>query len=114
MHKMARPAAAAALAAHKQGKFWPYHYKIFENIKSLSEAKFLEIAKELMLDLDQFSRDMKSQAVQSLINRDLLEGNQAGVRGTPTIFINGKQLKNRSMQGFQAMIDAELRKKNKK
>lgn len=111
MHTMARPAAAAALAAHSQGRFWPYHYKIFENISSLSDARFLEIAKELGLDIDKFSKDMNSQAVQSLINRDLMEGSQAGVRGTPTIFVNGKQLNDRSLQGFQAMIDAELRKK---
>lgn len=111
MHKLARPAAAAALAAHNQGKFWPYHYKIFENMSSLSDAKFIDMAKELSLDLDKFSKDMNSPAVQSLINRDLSEGNQARVTGTPTIFVNGKQLKDRSLQGFQNMIDRELKKK---
>jgi len=111
MHKFARSASAAALAAHNQGKFWPYHYKIFENMSGLSDAKLLDIAKELGLDLDKFSKDMKSQAVQNLINRDLSEGNQARVTGTPTIFVNGKQLKDRSLQGFQNMIEAELKKK---
>ncbi len=80
-------------------------------MSSLSDAKFLDIAKELGLDLEKFSKDMSSQAVLNLINRDLMEGNQARVTGTPTIFVNGKQLKDRSLQGFQNMIDAELRKK---
>jgi protein-disulfide isomerase len=111
MHKLARPAAAAALAANAQGRFWEYHHKIFENMSSLSDAKFMDMARELNLDLDKFSKDMNSPAVQNLINRDLSEGNQARVSGTPSIFVNGKQLKDRSLQGFQNMIDAELKKK---
>ena len=76
-----------------------------------TDAKFADIAKELGLDLEKFNKDMNSQAVQSLINRDLMEGNQARVTGTPTIFVNGKLLKDRSLQGFQTMINAELMKK---
>lgn len=110
MHQFARKASAAALAANAQGKFWEYHYKIFENMSILSDAKFMDIAKEMNLDLDKFGKDMNSPAIQNLINRDLSEGKQARVTGTPTIFVNGKLLKDRSLQGFQYMIDAELRK----
>lgn len=111
MHKLSRTAAAAALAAHKQGRFWEYHHKIFENLSGLSETKFMDIAKELSLDLDKFGKDMNGPAVQGLISRDLAEGNQAGVHGTPTIFVNGKQLKDRSLHGFETIIETELRKK---
>ena len=49
-------------------------------------------------------------AIQKLINRDLINGRQSGVRGTPAIFFNGKRLNNRSLAGFQQAIDAALRK----
>lgn len=110
MHKAAAPAAAAAIAAEKQGKFWEFHDKLFQNSRSLSDAKFQEIAAELELDIEKFNADMKDPKTQSLISRDIQNGREAGVRGTPTIFVNGKLLKNRSVAGFQEKIDAELKK----
>ena len=109
-HKFARRAAAVALAADRQGKFWECHAKIFENYRSINEAKVQEIAKEIGLDLAKLNSDAKDPAIQKLINRDLINGRQSGVRGTPAIFINGKRLNNRSLAGFQQAIDAELKK----
>jgi protein-disulfide isomerase len=48
--------------------------------------------------------------VHNLITRDVNNGRQSGVRGTPTIFVNGKRLNNRSLAGFQQAIDAALKK----
>jgi protein-disulfide isomerase len=110
-HKFARQAATAALAADAQGKFQEFHDKLFENQRVLNDAKVQEIARELQLDLDKFNKDLKDPAIQQLITRDMTNGRQSGVRGTPTIFINGKRLNNRSLQGFQQMIEAELKKK---
>ena len=110
-HKFARQAAIAALAAGKQGKYWEYHEKIFENYRGLNDARIQEIAREIGLDMKRFNKDLKDSAIQNLINRDLNNGRQAGVRGTPTIFINGKLLRSRNLQGFQQMIEASLRKK---
>lgn len=107
-HKFADPSARAALAAHKQGKFWEFHDELFRT-KPLSNKAISNIAVKLGLDIEQFNTDMQSPEIRSLINRDLLEAQKAGVTGTPTIIINGKKLKNRSPQGFQAMIDAELK-----
>ena len=109
-HKFARRASAIALAADRQGKFWECHEKIFENLKGINEAKVQEIAKEIGLDVEKLNQDAKDPAIQQLITRDLNNGRQSGVRGTPTIFVNGKRLKNRSLAGFQQVIDAELRK----
>jgi protein-disulfide isomerase len=109
-HRSARPASIAALAAHKQGKFWEFHTKLFENYRSLNEKKIEEIAIELNLDMEKFATDRKSPDITALIDRDISNGKAVGVRGTPTIFINGKRLKNRSMQGFQQMIEAEISK----
>jgi protein-disulfide isomerase len=109
-HKAARPAAIAALAAHKQDKFWEFHAKLLENYRSLNDKKIEEIAIELKLDMEKFTADQKSPDISALIARDIQNGKAIGVRGTPTIFLNGKRVKNRSMQGFQQMIEAELSK----
>jgi len=92
-HKFAWPAAIAALAANKQGKFWELHDQLYENYNRLSDQKIREIAQQVGLDIEK---------------RDFQEGARAGVRGIPTIFVNGRQLKNRSFQGFQAAIEKEL------
>ena len=109
-HKFARRASAIALAADRQGKFWECHEKIFENLKGINEAKVQEIAKEIGLDVERLNQDAKDPAIQQLITRDVTNGRQSGVRGTPTIFVNGKRLNNRSLAGFQQAIDAALKK----
>ena len=111
-HRFARRASGAALAAHKQGKFWEFHSKLFENYRFINEAKIQGIAEELGLDREKFAIDLKSPAIQNLIARDKQNGQQIGVRAIPKIFINGKILKNSTLQGFQQMIAAELKKKN--
>ena len=111
MHGYARKAAIAALAAGKQGKFWEIHEKLFAKQKDLNDAEVEAIARELALNMEQFKKDMKDSAIGSLIDRDINNGRQANVQGTPTIFVNGKLLNQRSLQGFQQAIDEELKKK---
>ena len=108
-HNMARPAALASLAANEQGKFWEYHDKLFAE-QTIAPASFERIATELELDLDKFKADMKSQRLQKVVAQDTAEAGQFGVTGTPTVFINGSKLKQRSLQGFQAQIDSALAK----
>ena len=113
-HQFAKPAAIAAMAAARQDKFWEFHDEILLVYNQLNEAKFDEIAKKLNLDMERFNRDRQDPELINAIGKDVQEGFQAGVRGTPTIFINGRRLKERSMQGFQAMIDSELAKLSQK
>ncbi len=108
MHKEAREAAAASLAAHRQGKFWEFQDQLFDNLRKLSDEKFLEIARQLNLDQDRFVREMNGPEITAKINHDLQDGRQAGVKGTPAIFVNGRRLKQRSLQGFSVLIDKEL------
>ena len=110
-HRYARKAAAAALAAASQGKFWEFHHKLFQNYKSINNEKIQQIAKELNLEMKKFNKDMASSAVHALINRDLKNGRQIGVRATPSIFINGKILKPKSVNDFYRAIDDELTKR---
>mgnify|MGYP001816666978 FL=1 len=107
-HKFAWPAAIAALAANKQGKFWELHDQLYENYNRLSDQKIREIAQQVGLDMEKFDTDMKDPELKAIVERDFQEGARIGVRGIPTIFVNGRQLRNRSFQGFQAAIEKEL------
>jgi protein-disulfide isomerase len=109
-HQMALKAALAAMAAKNQGKFWEFHSKLFENFRSLSDQKIEEIAKELNLDMQKFSSDQNSTALKTIIFRDIQNGQTVGVRGTPTLFINGKRVKSRSFQNISSLIEKELAK----
>ncbi len=106
-----RKAAIAALAAGKQGKFWEMHEKLFANQKELSDAKVEAIAREIGLNMEQFNQDLKDPEITSLIDRDFDNGRQVNIRGVPTIFVNGKELSQQSLSGFQKAIEAELKKK---
>ena len=107
-HQFAWPAALAALAANKQGKFWELHDQLYENYNKLSEQKIREIAQQVGLDMEKFDKDVKDPELQAIVQRDFQEGAIAGVRGIPTIFVNGRLLRNRSLEGFQAAIEKEL------
>ncbi len=108
MHKNARTAALAGLAAEQQGKFWPLHDLLFENYNQLNPQKIRALAEQVGLDMKRFDKDLADPKLQKLVTGDMQEGQQIGVRGTPTIFINGRRLQQRSMDGFKKMIDAEL------
>ncbi len=108
-HKFAMPASIAAIAAERQGKFWEFHDLLFKDYNRLNTQKVKEIAQQLNLDMEKFERDQKDPGIGKIINRDLSEGNRVGVRGTPTVFINGRLLRSRSQAGFQAMIEKALK-----
>ena len=110
IHKYAKNASIAALAAHKQGKFEAFHNKLFQYQRTLNDEMILEIAKELGLDMRAFEKDRNSASLGNLVNRDMMEGRRIGIRSTPTVFINGKLLKRRNLKNFQLKIDAELKK----
>ncbi|WP_303720863.1 thioredoxin domain-containing protein [Malonomonas rubra] len=108
MHRNARAAAVASIAAEEQGKFWPLHDLLFANYSKLSPQKITELAKQAGLDMERFEKDRKDPRLQQKITEDQREGQQIGVRGTPTIFINGRLLPQRSRAAFDQLIRAEL------
>ena len=111
MHQMAEPAHRAAMAADKQGKFWEFHDKLFTS--KLSAEGIDAIAKELGLDVAKFKKDMEAADIKQRIAQDLSDGEKASVSGTPTVFINGRKLQQRTPEAFQQMIDEELKKKER-
>jgi protein-disulfide isomerase len=109
MHPKAPAAHAAAEAAHRQGKFWEMHDRIFANQAAMSPDKYVEWAGELGLDVERFKRDMADPAVKRKVDADAAEATALGVTGTPGFFINGRFLRGaRPFASFKQMIDAEL------
>lgn len=108
-HKYAAKAAMAALAAGRQGKFWEFHDELYKNYNRLNDQKIEEIVLQLGLDETKFDQDKKSSQLSARIQRDWKDGKQIGIRGTPTLFINGKKVKNRSIKKMEALIDEQLK-----
>ena len=108
-HPFAMAAAQAALAANEQGKFWEFHVKLHENYRTLNDEKIQEIARGLGLNMEKFAQDEKAPAVQSVIQRDIMEGRKIGIRGIPTVFINGKAAGSYSPAELERMVEEELK-----
>ncbi|HUI24846.1 MAG TPA: thioredoxin domain-containing protein [Candidatus Kryptonia bacterium] len=111
IHPFALDASRAALAAGKQGKFWEMHDQLFANNRALQKEKLSDYAKTIGVDVAKFETDMNSPEVQAQIQEEMKQAANAQVTGTPTIFVNGKRLMNRSPEGFHTMIDQILKEK---
>ena len=108
-HAFAVKAAQAALAANGQGKFWEFHDLLFKNYNILSDAKIEEIRSKLGLDADRFKARMNDPQVVAQIQADAETGRKVGVSGTPTVFVNGRLLRDKSPNGFKAAVDLALK-----
>jgi predicted DsbA family dithiol-disulfide isomerase len=92
-HERAMPAARAAEAAAAQGKFWEMHDLLFEHQRALEDRDLERYARELGLDIDRFKADMSAPATQERIDADRSEGERLLVRGTPTMYVDGRLLR---------------------
>ncbi|MBI5609576.1 MAG: thioredoxin domain-containing protein [Deltaproteobacteria bacterium] len=108
-HNNAKPAAIAALAAHKQGKFWEMHDKLFANQQQLSPENYEKWAKEIGLDVAKFKADLSDAAIAKQIDKEQASANATGAGGTPSFFINGKLIQGaQPFEEFKKAIDAAL------
>jgi protein-disulfide isomerase len=114
MHPNARVAAQAGMAAQAQGKFWLMHDRMFADQKALDRASLEHIAQNLGLDMTRFKSDFDSAAVKERIDADMNAAAAAGVHGTPTFFVNGRQSAGAPIwDQLKAEIDQEIAKANK-
>ena len=91
-HANAQAAAAASIAAHKQGKFWEFRYALAPHSRELSDSMYIAVAKEIGLDIEKFKKDMVlDSAMMARIDKDFQLGVKVGVQGTPNFYINGKR-----------------------
>lgn len=117
LHKNSVLAAKAAEAAGEQGKFWEMHDLLFQKQQEWGEKQtpqtelFMSYADELKLDKERFSTSLNSAAYTDKINRDKDDGIASGVQGTPTFFLNGRQLKGvPRYEELKSLIEEELKK----
>ncbi len=96
-HQHALAAASAAEAAGMQGKFWEMHDLIYEHQKDWKGAFdvrpiFEGYAKQIGIDVGRYKRDVNADYVAQRIFHDGKRGHSLGVKGTPTVFLNGREL----------------------
>lgn len=110
IHQNAMNASKAAVAGGKQGKTWEMHDELFKISSNLSLDEIKKAAANLGLDMTKFEADMNSPETGKLIQEDIAVAGATGITSTPTLFINGKIVTNRSFEGMKAMVDEELKK----
>jgi protein-disulfide isomerase len=117
IHQNAFAGARAAEAAAAQGKFWEMHDALYETQKQWSESGdpvpfFKQYAQQLGLNVAQFNKDYASSKVNDAINADMAAGNKLKINGTPTFFLNGKQIQvNASADSFEKQIKEAIANK---
>lgn len=107
MHPQAEPAALAAIAAQKQGKFWEMHDALFQ-ITKWTPNMIYETALKIGLNMEKFKADLASQDIQMQLSKDKTDAQLADVTSTPSLFINGRPVRDRSLQALQAMVAEAL------
>jgi protein-disulfide isomerase len=114
MHPHAQLAAEASLAAREQGKFWEMYDLLFKNFRQLSRTNINAMAKEVGLDMAKFQSDLDSRKYKAVIEKDLADGEAAGVYGTPAFYINGKQYNGEvTLAALKPILAAELKGETK-
>ena len=109
-HPQALSASKTALAAGLQGKFWEMHDKLFENQTRLGEQTYIELAKEMGLDIERFNIDRKSKQLDALLADDYAQAQSFRVTGTPTFVVNGRVVRGyQSLETFREIINTVLR-----
>lgn len=90
-HPLAKGAAIASEAASLQNKFWEMHELLYQNQLLLSPELYLQLANDLNLDMEGFTKDLNSESIAKKIQNDFDAGVRSGVNGTPCFFINGER-----------------------
>lgn len=112
-HRNAEPAAVAAEAAHQQGRFVPMYERLFQTQQAWAEQPdaagiFRGYAEELGLDMNAYDAAVADPATLEKVNADKAAGEQAGVQGTPAVFVNGEMLEVDSVQDITDALDAAV------
>ena len=111
-HPNARPAAEASACAAEQGKFWPYHDRLFSGQAGMTDGELKQHAVAVGLDAAKFNGCVDAHKFKALVDADVHAGEEAGVNGTPAFFINGRMLSGaQPYDAFKKIIDEELKLK---
>ncbi len=108
MHVHAEPAARAAWAAGQQGKFWEMEHLLFERQEHLEQGDLERYAQMLKLDVGKWKADMESHAAKDRLAQDRKLSEDLKLQGTPTIYVNGRELDIEADESLEERVDAEL------
>jgi protein-disulfide isomerase len=103
IHPQAQPAAEAAECAREQNHFWAYHDVLFDS-KKIDKRSLKLHAQGIGLDMGAWESCFEDGRGKPAVQADILEGNQRGVQGTPTIFVDGKVFGGRNVADFSAVL----------
>ena len=105
--------AKAALCAHAQGHFWPYHDVLFATQEeTYTPEKLISLAQKLGLAKESFSVCLQNPNTETLLRSDMTQGLGLGVQGTPTLFFNGKMVRgNPPLELMRVLIEKEVKKR---
>jgi protein-disulfide isomerase len=96
--------AEAAECARDQNRFWAYHDLVFDNSDHVQRSHLLSYAEGLGLDTTRFRQCLDGREKQATVQADRLEGERRGVRGTPSVFIDGEQVNARTYEDFARLL----------
>ena len=108
-HADAQKAAEAAEAAREQGKYFDFTAILFHNQSALQVDKLKQYAQVLGLDRAKFDSALDTGRFADKVQRDLADGEKVGVKGTPTLFVNGRRVDDITYGGVKAALDAALK-----
>ncbi len=110
IHPMAEPAARAAIAAQKQGRFWQMHDALFNlGEEGWGQANVIEeVAQNIGLNMTQFKADWDSEETRMKLAKDMMDAQNADVMATPSLFVNGKPVEDRSSAVINQMVKDAL------
>ena len=113
-HGRAAAAAAAALAAFRQGKYWAYEDRLYSNAGSLDDEGLVTNAQALGLDAERFKKDMADPAITAQVKYENALANKIDLASTPGFIINGtKQMGWGSYVGIKSTVEKELARAKK-
>ena len=110
-HSAARAAARAALAASQQGKYVELSDLMFADYKSLNDERIEAYARQVGLDMTRFAQAIDSAEVRQIIRQDIELGRRIRIPGVPALYLNGRAVKDYSLQGMAKMIEKAISKK---
>jgi protein-disulfide isomerase len=113
MHQFAEKASMAALAAAKQNKYREVSSLYFKNFKNLNDQTIKEYAQQAGISMEAFDKDREDNAYRAIIAEDINLGKKLGIRGVPSLFINGRALRGRSIDALSQQVEQELKKSSK-
>ncbi len=111
-HERARPAAEAARCAGAQGRYWPYHDRLFEEQPRFGRDDLIGYAADVGLDRAEFVRCLDGHTFAAAVEADVYEARDLGITSTPTFLVNGAVLVGaHPVETFRKVIDDELRRR---